>query len=60
VNVGGNMYQKLGVMAPYFTDRGNVTKAGPGALQRHRRSTGHVHVQGSEPAECRTDRALLS
>lgn len=27
VNVGGNMYQKLGVMAPYFTDRGNVTKA---------------------------------
>ena len=27
VNVGGNMYQKLGVMAPYFADRGNVTKA---------------------------------
>ena len=27
INVGGNMYQKLGVMAPYFSDRGNVTKA---------------------------------
>jgi cytochrome c peroxidase len=27
VNVGGNMYQKLGVMAPYFTDRGRITKA---------------------------------
>jgi cytochrome c peroxidase len=27
VNVGGNMYQKLGVMAPYFTDRGHITKA---------------------------------
>jgi cytochrome c peroxidase len=26
-NVGGNMYQKLGVMAPYFTDRGHITKA---------------------------------
>jgi cytochrome c peroxidase len=26
VNVGGNMYQKLGVMAPYFSDRGNVSK----------------------------------
>jgi cytochrome c peroxidase len=25
VSVGGNMYQKLGVMAPYFTDRGNIT-----------------------------------
>jgi|HubBroStandDraft_6_1064221.scaffolds.fasta_scaffold19127_2 cytochrome c peroxidase len=27
VNIGGNMYQKLGVMAPYFTDRGHITKA---------------------------------
>jgi cytochrome c peroxidase len=27
VSVGGNMYQKLGVMAPYFTDRGHITKA---------------------------------
>jgi cytochrome c peroxidase len=27
VGVGGNMYQKLGVMAPYFTDRGHITKA---------------------------------
>lgn len=26
-NVGGNMYQKLGVMADYFADRGNVTEA---------------------------------
>jgi cytochrome c peroxidase len=30
VSVGGNMYQKLGVMAPYFTDRGNITKADMG------------------------------
>jgi cytochrome c peroxidase len=26
-SVGGNMYQKLGVMAPYFTDRGHITSA---------------------------------
>ena len=26
-NVGGNMYQKFGVMADYFEDRGHVTKA---------------------------------
>jgi cytochrome c peroxidase len=30
VNIGGNMYQKLGVMAPYFTDRGHITKADQG------------------------------
>jgi len=27
VNMGGNMYQRLGVMAPYFSDRGHITKA---------------------------------
>jgi cytochrome c peroxidase len=27
VNVGGNMYQKLGIMAPYFTDRGHIDSA---------------------------------
>ena len=27
VNVGGNMYQKFGVAADYFADRGNITKA---------------------------------
>jgi len=27
INLGGNMFQKLGVMAPYFEDRGHVTKA---------------------------------
>jgi cytochrome c peroxidase len=27
MNAGGNMYQKLGVMAPYFSDRGHITKA---------------------------------
>jgi cytochrome c peroxidase len=26
-SLGGNMYQKLGVMAPYFEDRGHVSKA---------------------------------
>lgn len=30
MNVGGNMYQKVGVMAPYFTDRGNLTSADRG------------------------------
>ena len=30
VNAGGNMYQKLGVMAPYFTDRGHITNADRG------------------------------
>ena len=28
--VGGNMYQKLGVMAPYFTDRGGISVADRG------------------------------
>jgi cytochrome c peroxidase len=27
INLGGNMYQKLGVMAPYFEERGHITKA---------------------------------
>ena len=27
INVGGNMFQKFGVMGDYFADRGNVTKA---------------------------------
>ena len=27
VNVGGNMYQRFGVMRDYFAERGNVTKA---------------------------------
>ena len=27
VNVGGNLFQKFGVMGDYFTDRGNITKA---------------------------------
>jgi cytochrome c peroxidase len=27
MNVGGNMYQKFGVAADYFADRGNITKA---------------------------------
>jgi cytochrome c peroxidase len=26
-SVGGNMYQKLGIMAPYFKDRGHITNA---------------------------------
>ena len=29
-NVGGNMYQKFGIMAPYFTDRGHITRADQG------------------------------
>jgi cytochrome c peroxidase len=27
INLGGNMYQKLGVMAPYFEDRGHIAKS---------------------------------
>jgi cytochrome c peroxidase len=30
VNAGGNMYQKLGVMRSYFSDRGHLTKADQG------------------------------
>ncbi len=30
MNIGGNMYQKLGVMAPYFTHRGHITRADQG------------------------------
>lgn len=27
VNVGGNMYQRMGIVADYFVDRGNITRA---------------------------------
>ncbi|MEQ3696155.1 MAG: cytochrome-c peroxidase [Pseudomonadales bacterium] len=27
VNIGGNMYQRIGVMGDYFADRGNITEA---------------------------------
>lgn len=37
VNVGGNMFQRFGVMADYFADRGNVTKADLGRFN----VTGH-------------------
>jgi cytochrome c peroxidase len=30
MNVGGNMYQTMGVMAPYFADRGHVSRADRG------------------------------
>lgn len=30
VNLGGNMYEKMGLMGDYFTDRGNVTEADNG------------------------------
>ena len=30
VNVGGNMYERLGIMADYFKDRGNLTPADAG------------------------------
>jgi cytochrome c peroxidase len=36
MNVGGNMYQKVGVMASYFTDRGHITRA----------DLGHFNVTG--------------
>src|SRR5712691_3457285 len=32
VNVGGNMFQKFGIAADYFTDRGNITKADLGRM----------------------------
>ncbi|MDB6145256.1 MAG: cytochrome [Pseudomonas sp.] len=37
VNIGGNMYQKFGVMRDYFKDRGNPTEADLGRF----RVTGH-------------------
>lgn len=30
INVGGNMYEKLGIMRDYFADRGNITEADKG------------------------------
>jgi cytochrome c peroxidase len=39
VNMGGNMYQKLGIMAPYFEDRGHPTKADLGRFN----VTGNEH-----------------
>lgn len=37
VNIGGNMYQKLGVMEDYFTARGNITEADLGRYSITRR-----------------------
>ncbi len=34
VNLGGNMYQSMGVMADYFQDRGNVTHADYGRFNQ--------------------------
>lgn len=30
VNIGGNLYEKLGIMRDYFTERGNITEADKG------------------------------
>ncbi|MCP6757826.1 MAG: hypothetical protein NHB32_03395 [Fischerella sp. CENA71] len=30
MNVGGNLYQKFGIMGDYFRDRGNITNANLG------------------------------
>ena len=30
INIGGNMYEKLGIMGDYFKDRGNLTQADQG------------------------------
>ena len=59
VGVGGNMYQKMGVMVPYFPDSDTCHGGGPRPFQRHRRSAGHVYVQGSQPAERGNDPAVF-
>ena len=38
-NIGGNMYQRVGVMAPYFTDRGGLNQADLGRFN----VTGNAH-----------------
>jgi cytochrome c peroxidase len=43
VNVGGNMWQKFGVMGNYFADRGGVSSADMGRFQATRRE-GDRHV----------------
>ena len=57
-NVGGNMFQVFGVLNNYFQKRGQRHRRRPRALQRYRRSVGPPRLQGSEPACCRTHRAL--
>ena len=39
VNVGGNMFQKFGVMGDYFQDRGNITSADLGRFNVTKRET---------------------
>jgi cytochrome c peroxidase len=39
VNVGGNMFQKFGVMGDYFADRGNLTAADLGRYNLTKRDT---------------------
>lgn len=42
-NVGGNMFQKLGIMGDYFVDRGNITQADLGRYNvTHLESDRHV------------------
>lgn len=36
INLGGNMFEKMGLMGDYFTDRGNVTQADNGRFNLNR------------------------
>ncbi len=59
VNVGGNMFQKFGVMKDYFANRGKLTDADMGRFARHRRRGRPACLQGSEPAQRGTHRAVF-
>jgi len=51
--MGGSIFQKLGVVKPYPDNK----DLGP--LRRHQTGRRQAVLQGSQPAECRKDRALL-
>jgi cytochrome c peroxidase len=59
VNAGGNMYQKLGIMAPYFMDRGHISRADRGRFNVTGNPREHVHVQGSQPTQRGIDSAIF-
>ena len=60
VNIGGNMFQKFGVMGDYFQVRGNPTEADLGRYLVTKDEEDRNVFKVPEPAQRRRDRAVLS
>ena len=59
-NLGGNMFQRFGVMGDYFADRGDVTETDFGRYNVTGREEDRLSIQSAEPAQRRGDGSVLS